>query len=332
MKKSLLLTCLLLMAIAGFSQTNNMVLFSEGGERFTAILNGLRMNDAPVTNLKITDLNQPAYKLKVLFEDPALGELDKNLYFQDQWGKEVVFSIRKNRKGEYKVAYQSETTIQMAPPPPPTQQVIVFGVPAPSSTTVVEETMTTTGTMGGVNMNVNMQQSGTVVEQHHSTTTTTTTSPGGESINMSVGIDGFGMDVNVNTNDISSSTTTTTTMTTTTTSGSIAPAGDIIVVEESAPCPALGPGEFQDACASIRSKSFSDSKMTLARQVVSSHCVTSEQVRDMARLFDFEDDKLDFVRYAYDYTIDPEHFYKVNDVFTFESSIEELDEYLQSRR
>lgn len=332
MKKTLLFTCMLLLTVAAFAQTNNMVLFSEGGERFTAVLNGLRMNDAPVTNLKITDLNQPAYKLKVLFEDRALGELDKNIYFQDQFGSEVVFSIRKNRKGLYKVSYQSETPIAQAPPAPPTQRVIVFGAPAPAPVTVIEETVTTTTDVGGMNMNVNMQTNDAVVVQEH-TTTTTTGSPTGESINMNVGIDGFGMNVNVNTNDGMGSSTTTTTTTTTTTSSSVGmPVQDVIVVEEPAPCPALGPGEFSDACSSIRAKSFSDSKMTLAKQIIRSHCVTSVQVRDMIELFSFEDDRLEFAKFAYDYTIDPEHYYKVNDAFTFESTIEDLDEYLNGRR
>ena len=42
-----------------------------------------------------------------------------------------------------------------------------------------------------------------------------------------------------------------------------------------------------------------------------------------------ESTKLEFAKYAYKRTYDIENYYKVNDAFTFESSIEELDAYIQ---
>lgn len=304
------------------AQNSNAVFFSENGERFYIVLNGLRMNDVAATNVKVTDLNQPAYKAKIIFENTDLGEMDKSIYFNDP-GYEIVYVIKKNKKGDYKLGYQSAVPIAQAPPAPAAQSVIVFGAPAPApvvvapapTAVVVEETITTTTTTGGGSVN-----QGT-----------------GENINMSVDMGGFGMNVNVNTNDAgmntstNSSMTTTTTTTTTTSNTNMGMNDQVIIVEEPAPCPAMNSAEFSDACGSIRSKSFSDSKMTLAKQIVKGHCVNSVQVRDMAKLFSFEDDRLEFAKFAYPYTVDQNHYYKVNDAFTFESTIEELDEYIHGR-
>lgn len=65
-----------------FGQFSNLIFFSENGERFTVILNGIRQNPNPETNVKVTELPAPSYKLKVIFEDAALGQFDKNLMFK----------------------------------------------------------------------------------------------------------------------------------------------------------------------------------------------------------------------------------------------------------
>jgi hypothetical protein len=49
------------------------------------------------------------------------------------------------------------------------------------------------------------------------------------------------------------------------------------------------------------------------------------------QLFTFEDNKLELAKFAYDYCIDRENYYRVNDVFTFSSSKDELSRFLQGR-
>jgi len=46
-------------------------------------------------------------------------------------------------------------------------------------------------------------------------------------------------------------------------------------------------------------------------------------------LFAFEDSRLNFAKFAYAYTLDLGNFYKVNDAFTFETSVDELNRYIQ---
>lgn len=90
----------------------------------------------------------------------------------------------------------------------------------------------------------------------------------------------------------------------------------------------MSPEDFASAKASISSKSFEDSKLTLAKQIAASNHLTSKQVKEIMQLFSFEDSKLDFAKYAYKFVYDPNNYYIVNDAFTFSSSIDELNEFI----
>jgi hypothetical protein len=48
----------------------------------------------------------------------------------------------------------------------------------------------------------------------------------------------------------------------------------------------------------------------------------------IAGISDFEEDKLEIAKYAYGSTLDVGNYFRVNDAFDFESTIEELDTYI----
>jgi hypothetical protein len=329
MKKLILFSLLYVIGLGMMAQTNNLILFAENGERFQAVLNGVKMNEAPETKVRIEDLNAPQYKLKVIFEDKNLGVMDKNVYFNTM-GSELTLSIKQNKKGEYVLRMVSEVPVAQAPPAPSNYTVIHYDPnPQPVMTTGV-----------------------TVVEQTTTTTTTGTPAATGENVNMNVNMGGFGMNVNVNVNEggynenVSMSSTTTTTTTTTTSGGvntNVAMTGtppptqtQVVYVEGyngAIGCPMpMSQGDYNSAQSSIQSKSFEDSKLTIAKQIINSNCLTSAQVRGLLDLFTFEDTKLDFAKYAYHRTYDLNNYYKVNDAFEFESSIDELDAYIAAQR
>jgi hypothetical protein len=103
---------------------------------------------------------------------------------------------------------------------------------------------------------------------------------------------------------------------------------EVEIVERCTPTTAA---DFEVAAASIKSKSFSDSKMTLAKKASKENCLTAVQIKTILDIFDFESSKIEYAKYAYDYCFDPNNYYKVNDTFEFESSIEKLDAYITSR-
>ncbi|HLO90490.1 MAG: DUF4476 domain-containing protein [Chloroflexota bacterium] len=327
MKRALpIFVLVLLLTVPAFAQLkSNLIFFTEQGERFTVILNGLRQNDQPETNVKVTDLPAPNYKLKVIFEDQSLGFIDKTIYVNQ--GNEITYAIKRNNKNEWVVRFMNEVPLAQALPPAPGQYVMVYNTkPAPvqstTQTTTVTQTYNDAPPQGvSVNMNVNDQSAG---------------------VSFNMNVNGMSNTGQMNTTSTSTSYSTTTT---TTTSGDYGdeeyeqeiPAGRqaYVLPGYSGPvgCPyPMYPEEFASVKQSIASKSFDDTRLTIAKQVIASNCLLSSQVKEIMLLFTFEDTRLDLAKYAYGYTYDIGNFYKLNDAFTFESSIEELNEYIQGFR
>lgn len=94
--------------------------------------------------------------------------------------------------------------------------------------------------------------------------------------------------------------------------------------------PMMSSMDFRMACDAIARQSFDSDKLRISEQILRGHNMSSVQVRDMARLFTFENYRVDFAKAAYLKVVDPENFYVVNDVFTFSSSISEVVAYTNS--
>jgi hypothetical protein len=287
-----------------FAQNTNLVFFSEGGERFSVVLNGILQNPAPVTNVMIKELPSPSYKAKILFEDKSIPELNKNLMFQH--GTETTFCIKKNSKGEYVVRFLNQVAIEQAPPPPPAQQIIMYTTVPAVSTTITTQTQTTTSIGTGAVTGISAEQ-------------------GNISMNISTG------------GTTTAVTTTSTTQTTTvaTSGGSVKgkPVYEMPGYSGPVGCPyPMSDLDFRDVKNSIASKTFEDSKLTIAKQVISANCLFASEVRQIMQLFTFESSRLEFAKYAFPYTFDQGNYYKLNDAFQFESSIDELNEFIRKGR
>jgi hypothetical protein len=308
-----------LLPVTALAQTSNAIIFTENGERFTVILNGLRQNPNPETNVKIEGLNAEFYKVKIIFADAALGE--RNFNMSIQLGTETTYVVKRNNKNEYVFRPMSMVEIAQAPPSPAGSTVVTYD-PSPAPATVTQQT---------------------------TTTTTTTGAPGSGNVSMGINISetGGGINMNVSGFEEESGTVTTThqtTVTTTThTSGPAAnpgmpaptPLPPSYLPGYSGPigCPVpMAPSDFESMKGSISSKSFEDSKLTISKQIMNSNCLLSSQVKEVMLLFTFEETRLDFAKYAYGKTYDIGNYYKVNDAFTFESSIDDLNDYISSYR
>ncbi len=304
MKKSLLLFVAFLAVVCFARAQSNAIIFTENGERFYAILNGLRQNDQPQTNVKVTGLNAEFFKLKIIFEDKRLGEKNFNLALEANM--ETTVMIKKNPKGEYVMRLVSAVPVAEAAKPRSGQQIVVYDPRAVPYTGTVTQTTTTTLEVpdGGVNMGVNMNVEGATIQMNVAGGATTTSS--------------------------------TTTTTTTTTHQHSKPDNNPPPVylpgySGVVGCPVpVGGGQFEEMKRSIESKSFEESKLAVARQIVNNNCLLSGQVKQILMLFSFEATRLDFAKYCYGYTYDIGNYYKINDAFTFESSIDELNDYIQS--
>lgn len=79
---------------------------------------------------------------------------------------------------------------------------------------------------------------------------------------------------------------------------------------------------------SMNNASFESDKRMIAEQAISSHRVKSEQIFRILMMFSFESTKLKIAKFSYRYCMDKRNYYRVNDAFTFSSSIRELNNYI----
>ncbi|MBO4587838.1 MAG: DUF4476 domain-containing protein [Bacteroidales bacterium] len=93
--------------------------------------------------------------------------------------------------------------------------------------------------------------------------------------------------------------------------------------------PVATPEEVARMVAQLKAESFDDNRMELAQAMVTSKLLTTADIRRMIGTFQFEDNKLDFAKYAYAYVADPENYFKVASDFTFASNKSDLLNYIK---
>src|SRR5690606_14645595 len=109
-------TILFLSSGLSAQRINNLVVFCNEGEKFTLILNGQRYNDNPATTVKAPDLVLATYKVKIIFENKKINDLNTTLSFY-RTNKECVFGLTKKNRKKYTMDYVSETNIIPVAPP-----------------------------------------------------------------------------------------------------------------------------------------------------------------------------------------------------------------------
>lgn len=253
---------------------------------------------------------------------------------------EYAYEIKKNKKGEYVMRASSMVAIAQAPATPQ-QSVVSYSTtpPATPATTVATPAPATTTT--------------DVVVTETVSTTTTVDPANQENVNVGMNVGGIGMNVNVSVNDggmntgtnvssTSSQTVTTTTTTVTsssTTSGNYNegmttnPVHEPIPVETTpAGCyQAIPASDFNAGKASVEKQSFADTKLKVAKTFTKNNCLSVNQIKDIMSLFSFEETKFEYAKFAYDFCADKKNYYQLSDDFTFSTTVDEFNEFLDSK-
>lgn len=293
----------------------HLSIFSEDGDKFILILNGERINDVAQTNIRVEDLVQPYYNAKIIFEDETRNEISKN-FLQvtdvDGFFMDVTYKIKrdKNNNKKMKLNFFSMIPVVQGFVAPSNVYVAHWGQPAPPV--------------------VIQQNSGVGVVQQ--TTTTTTVNNGG--INAGVNVGGVGVNISINDPGFSGSTTVTETTTTIGTSHGGHGNQPIAIQDNNPTCVnrrPMNPSDFNSALATIRNQGFDETRLKTSKQIAQSNCLNTNQIIAICQIFGFEDSKLDFAKFAFDACVEPRNYFKINDVFEFSSSVDELTDYVSRR-
>ena len=92
----------------------------------------------------------------------------------------------------------------------------------------------------------------------------------------------------------------------------------------------MNPKDYDAAYQLISDESFDSSKLTLAEQVVSSNPMSASQILGICKLFSFESNKLEFAKFAYEFCVDRNKYFLLNEAFNYESSKRELNEFIKN--
>jgi len=311
MKTTSLLCAFVLFTHIVFAQANHLVVFSEEGYPFHLIINGVAHNAKPETSVRVTNLPGQSLKLKFIFSDAALGEVNKTVQLPS-FGREYSYKIKKSAAGDWLLKLENSVAAPDLLPPPVAVQTTVVQ----PGTTVV------TGTSTGTHYNV----SSTATSSSFSTN-----AGGGVSVNVS------GVGVNPNTaglptpHDVSvgintyqevqdpyaQPATTHYVMT-----GYNGPIG----------CPwPMDEGQFATAQQTVAANSWDETKLTVSKQIISANCLTCAQVKVLMGLMGWEESKLDLAKFAYRYTYDLGNYYQLNSAFEWESSAIELNKHINGQ-
>ncbi len=275
----------------------NLEFFTQESGPFTLFINGIQQHASPTTNIRVEGFIQPILKMKMDFADQT-PSISKTLYMPEE-SSEISYQVKSTKKG-LKVRGFSMTPIAQAPPVQIRPDVVVVPyATAPVITEMSTTTTTTTGINSGMNVSINDENVG---------------------VNVSVNVGGNG--------SVYQETTTTTT---------VGAAGNNVYVMDgydgSIGCDwPINDEDFAEALKTIKSKSFDEAKVSIAKQIIQSNCMFSDQVRDLVSLISFDDNKLDLAKFAYGYTYDIGNYFKVSQAFDFDSSINELNDYISNFR
>jgi hypothetical protein len=360
MKRQLLLLTFLLSCLSTFAQrTADATFYSNTGKKFYVVLNGIRQNTEARNNVKISGLTETYYSCRIIAEDKSFN-LEKNIGVK----KDTVTTYRIiEKKGKYKLRFYSESSLGTAPAPQDQMNVVYHSSDLPQGNTSVTNTggnvntntsttTTTTntnqnGTSGeninidinltenGMGANINIQgnglgngtdNDGTVVTST-STETTTTSSSSSTTIN------------GVTTSSSESSSTTSTdnngVMTHTEESISIGPEGNIYTDPDMTMTMGSGCGtseqDMQEITAQMENTAFPDEKLALAKMIANEKCMTVDQIKTISQLFNFDDNKLEFIKAAHTNCMNQADYHQLMEVFTFSDDKEELEKFIHSK-
>lgn len=313
MKKLLLFINFLLISNLLFSQHSIFTIFSDEGEKFYLYIDGEKINDNPesrITNLKYYN---EYINLKVEFVSESIPSIKKNFGLKDMNGNytKSTLIIKKNKKGQYKI---KENSFEVYYPEEDEETESYNNNTSTSSSSVKNNSNE------NVSMSMNVKSSD---NDNASVSFEITATEESSSENVEVSM------------SISSSSVTTESSSYYSESSYSESSSSSNYQENSSnevdvdPC-LVSTEEFNRMKNNIKSKKFDDSKLTTAKDIVKSKCLKSVQIRDLMKLFSFEDDRLALAIYSYQYVNDKENYYEVYNAFDNEFTIDELKEAINN--
>lgn len=173
---------------------SNLTIFNNSGQQFYAILNGIKQNSQPQTNVYISGIKNGGYSLKIIFADGKTADVDKNLFIESPSDITTRITFKKG-KGKLQLVSLVATEGVVTPGAVVYRpsDASVYSDAVVQTTTV--QTTTTQTTNAATNTNVQAPINGNVNVNTTGMNQTQSTQNGNTNFNMNVS--GNGMDPNM---------------------------------------------------------------------------------------------------------------------------------------
>lgn len=90
--------------------------------------------------------------------------------------------------------------------------------------------------------------------------------------------------------------------------------------------------EMDEIIAVLRDEGFESGRIEEAKSIIKTKkCFRTEQVIRILKTLSYENTRLELAKFAFPYTIDKANYYKVNEIFEFSSSKEQLREFMENQ-
>jgi hypothetical protein len=340
MKKYILCLFLFVLVQSLFAQHSKISVFSENGEKFWVVINGIRQNSKAQTNVKVEGLDQPNYRLRVIFEDDKIAPVDKSIMTTDVDNNPTfcTYVLRKDKKGVMQMKVNSYMPLEedKKQNSRPDQEVVQYHADEiPSGRQDVD--MNISGISAGVQISEYGSENEKAREQD-------LTGRSGENVGVNFQVadpvsgENVGLNMNVSVTGMDAGTSV---------KGSASQKktgnqnGRELKEETARQEPAVGKSgncrnpvpasSLNSMKASLQKQAFEDTRLKMAKDIIRRNCYTSAQIKELLGLFAFEKNKLDLAKSAYSSCTDKDNYYQINDVFSFSSSTDELTEFLNQK-
>lgn len=90
--------------------------------------------------------------------------------------------------------------------------------------------------------------------------------------------------------------------------------------------------EVTAMAARMKAQSFDSDRLALGKVIVASANLTATQIAYLAQTIDFSNTQVEFLKYAYQYCVDPANYYKTVDVLTFSSDKKKVLDYIATQK
>ena len=283
-----------LFTFAALNAQSNLSIFNNNGQSFYVILNGIRQNSKPETNVQVAQIKNGSYAVKVIFADGKTPDIDKNFMIDAPYDITARIIFKKG-KGKLQLMGQEPThgVLQEAVVYRPNDAAVYSDmIPVQTTTT----TTTTTGTIPDENVNLNM--------------------------NLSVG----GVNVNLNANE-------STTTTTQTNNQGNAQHQQVIAQVQQAPLSnrvncTKTMNRLEAFKAELQDQSFEEDRLEALQLELKSTCLTTAQAEQLIDLFTFDENRLEVAKYLSDRLTDRDNAGALAKKLTFDSSKMEYRRYI----